>query len=58
MVKILMLIKAAFHTGVLLFEKIESCAMYEMKAIEMLMFIGNGIIVNFNSFRQHFQSPI
>ncbi len=43
-VEVLMLIKAAFLTGVLLYEKIKSYAIYQMKAIEGLMFIGNGRI--------------
>ena len=50
MVNILMLIKGAFHTAVLLFEKIESCAIYQMKALEGLLLRGNGRIGTFTSF--------
>jgi hypothetical protein len=58
MLKMLMLIKAAFHTGVLLFQKTESCAICQMKAIEVLMLIGNGRIDTSTSICQHFLSPI
>ena len=50
MLKIVMLIKAAFHAGVLLFQKTERCAICQMKANEVLMLIGNGRIGTCTSF--------
>ncbi len=53
-----MLIKAAFYTSVLLIENIESCPICQMKAIEVLMFIGISRIGTCTSLWQHFKSPV